>query len=242
MQGASRGIGLEFARQLASRDDVDLVLASCRNPATAEVLAALGASPKVRVMRLDVEDESSLRDAAALAADHTPHLNLLVNAAGMLHTPDGIGPERRLDGLQPGSLARSFAINATGPALVVKHFRTLLQKADRPVVANISARVGSIGDNRLGGWYGYRASKAAQNQLTRCMAIELGRGPRPVAVIALHPGTVDTDLSRPFQGGVPPDKLFSTERAVRQLLGIIDGVTREQSGRFFAWDGSEIPW
>ncbi|MGB5543850.1 MAG: SDR family NAD(P)-dependent oxidoreductase, partial [Gammaproteobacteria bacterium] len=118
----------------------------------------------------------------------------------------------------------------------------LLQASERAVVANISARVGSITDNRLGGWYAYRASKAAQNMLTRSMAIELGRGARPVTLISLHPGTVDTDLSRPFQRNVPDGKLFSTERAVGQLLAIIDGVTAADSGRFFAWDGSEIPW
>ena len=106
----------------------------------------------------------------------------------------------------------------------------------------MSARVGSIGDNRLGGWYSYRASKAALNQLTKTMAIELRRKNQNVAAILLHPGTVDTDLSKPFQKNVAPEKLFTRERAVEQLLRIIDGVEMKDTGKYYAWDGSEIPW
>lgn len=110
------------------------------------------------------------------------------------------------------------------------------------MIANLSARVGSIGDNRLGGWYSYRSSKAALNQLTKTMSIELGRKGRKVASLLLHPGTCDTDLSAPFQRNVAPEKLFTRERGVRQLLDIIDRATMEDNGKFYAWDGSEIPW
>ncbi len=242
VQGASRGIGLEFARQLAGRSDVGRIIASCRDPSSADMLRELEADAPVDVLAMDVEDEASIVTAARQTAARFSRIDLLINCAGLLHDSEGMGPERRLDQLEPSNLHRSFAVNAIGPALVVKHFRNLLQASKRAVVANISARVGSIADNRLGGWYAYRASKAAQNMLTRSMAIELGRGARPVTLISLHPGTVDTDLSRPFQRNVPEGNLFSTERAVGQLLSIIDGVTREDSGRFFAWDGSEIPW
>lgn len=242
VQGASRGIGLEFVRQLAARDDVTQLIATCRDLATADRLGALSQQSGVHVFPLDVEDEASVRDAARLVTDQIARLDLLINCAGLLHDASGIVPERRLDQLDPASLQRSFAVNATGPAVVIKHFRRLLQKSDHAVVGNISARVGSITDNRLGGWYAYRASKAAQNMLTRSMAIELGRGNRPVTLVSLHPGTVDTDLSRPFQRNVPDGKLFTTERAVGQLLGILDRVTPKDNGRFFAWDGSEIPW
>jgi NAD(P)-dependent dehydrogenase (short-subunit alcohol dehydrogenase family) len=242
VQGASRGIGLEFARQLAAREDVARVFASCRDPDAASSLQDLVATAGVHAIAMDIEDESSVRSAAELVAAHTPRLDLLINCAGLLHDASGISPERRLDQLDPAALLRSFAVNAVGPALVVKHFRHLLQQSEHAVVANLSARVGSIGDNRLGGWYAYRAAKAAQNMLTRCMAIELGRGGRSVTLVSLHPGTVDTDLSRPFQRNVPEGKLFSTERAVSQLLTIIDGLGTQDSGRFFAWDGSEIPW
>ena len=113
---------------------------------------------------------------------------------------------------------------------------------ERAVFASISARVGSIGDNRLGGWYAYRGSKAAQNMFTKTLAIEWARSRRNVICVALHPGTTDTDLSRPFQANVPPQKLFSTERTVAQLLAVIDRLTPADSGRFLAWDGTEIAW
>jgi NAD(P)-dependent dehydrogenase (short-subunit alcohol dehydrogenase family) len=241
VQGASRGIGLEFARQLAARNDVELVIATCRTPASAAALTGSGPAA-LEIVPLDVEDETSIEHAARRAGERTGHLDLLINCAGLLHDGQQVAPERRLDELNPYALHRSFAVNALGPALVIKHFRSLLQQAAQPVVANLSARVGSITDNRLGGWYAYRASKAAQNMLTRCMAIELGRGSRPVTVVALHPGTVDTDLSRPFQRNVPTGKLFGTDQAVDQLLAVIDRLTPSDSGRFFAWDGSEIPW
>ncbi len=242
VQGASRGIGLEFVRQLRARPDVAAVIASCRSPDTALELNRQQGNASLLVVGIDVQDEASIRAAAQTVAGQHAHLDLLINCAGLLHDTDGMGPERRLDDLDPQALLKSFAVNGYGPALVVKHFRSLLQRAGQPVVASLSARVGSIGDNRLGGWYAYRAAKAAQNMLTRCMAIELGRGSRKVIVVALHPGTVDTDLSRPFQSNVPEGKLFSRERSVRQLLDVIDGLEPGDSGHFFAWDGSEIPW
>jgi NAD(P)-dependent dehydrogenase (short-subunit alcohol dehydrogenase family) len=110
------------------------------------------------------------------------------------------------------------------------------------VLANLSARVGSIADNRLGGWYGYRAAKTAQNMFTRTLSIELARRAPNVICLALHPGTVDTDLSRPFQASVPADRLFDPPRAARQLLQVIDAASPQESGRFLAWDGSLIPW
>jgi NAD(P)-dependent dehydrogenase (short-subunit alcohol dehydrogenase family) len=173
----------------------------------------------------------------------TDRLHLVVNCAGILHGgPQALAPEKRLADVRADALATSFAVNAFGPLLVAKHFEQLLSHRDRAVFASISARVGSIGDNRLGGWYAYRGAKAAQNMFTRTLAIEWARSRRNVACVALHPGTTDTDLSRPFQANVPPAKLFSTERTVRQLLAVIDRLTPADSGRFLAWDGSEIPW
>ena len=133
-------------------------------------------------------------------------------------------------------------MNAFGPLLVAKHFEGLLAHKERAVFASISARVGSIGDNRLGGWYAYRGAKAAQNMFTKTLSIEWARSRRNVICIALHPGTTDTDLSRPFQANVAPEKLFSSERTVRQLLAVIDGLQPEDTGRFLGWDGAEIPW
>ena len=165
----------------------------------------------------------------------------MINVAGLLHDGE-LGPEKKLDHVRPEHLARVFAVNAFGPLLVSKHFAPLLTHGERAVLANLSARVGSIGDNRLGGWYAYRASKAAQNMFTRNVAIELGRRSKQLVVLALHPGTVATDLSAPFSRRVPAGKLFDVERGARQLLAVIDGASPDDTGRFFAWDGQQIEW
>ena len=244
IQGASRGIGLEFCRQLALDDQVTHLVATCRSPGTATELAALAAEQRGRmqVERLDVTDEASVAEAAAHTREHTDTLDVMVNCAGVLHTDDGLAPERRLADVDPEALARSFRVNALGPLLVAKHFASLLPTKRRAVFASISARVGSIGDNRLGGWYAYRGAKAAQNMYTRTLSIELARRHRGLICVALHPGTTDTDLSRPFQKNVPEGKLFSVARTVRYLLGVIDGLGPSDNGGFYAWDGKPIPW
>jgi NAD(P)-dependent dehydrogenase (short-subunit alcohol dehydrogenase family) len=150
--------------------------------------------------------------------------------------------ERSLREVSAEHMLRSFAVNSVGPILVAKHFYSLMRGRERCVWANLSARVGSIGDNRLGGWYSYRASKAAQNQLTRTLSIELGRRAPGVICVALHPGTVETELSAPFSGSVPEHKLFSVERSVGHLLGVIDGLKPEDTGGFFDWAGERIEW
>jgi NAD(P)-dependent dehydrogenase (short-subunit alcohol dehydrogenase family) len=242
--GATRGIGLEFVRQLLAAPNVARVFAAGRRPALATDLNALASrEPRLRIVALDVADEAQVEDAARQVAAETDRLHLVVNAAGVLHdAAAGLAPEKRLADVRADALAASFAVNAFGPLLVAKHFERLLAHRERAVFASISARVGSIGDNRLGGWYAYRGAKAAQNMFTKTLAIEWARSRRNVACVALHPGTTDTDLSRPFQANVPPGKLFSTGRTVRQLLAVIDHVTPADTGRFLAWDGSEIPW
>jgi NAD(P)-dependent dehydrogenase (short-subunit alcohol dehydrogenase family) len=242
--GASRGIGLEFVRQLLAAPHVTRVFAACRRPALAPQLAALASQePRLRVVALDVADEAQVEAAAREVAADTDRLHLVVNAAGVLHeAAAGMAPEKRLADVRADTLAASFAVNAFGPLLVAKHFERLLGHRERAVFASISARVGSISDNRLGGWYAYRGAKAAQNMFTKTLSVEWARSRRNVTCVALHPGTTDTDLSQPFQANVPPEKLFSVERTVRQLLGVIDGLVPGDTGRFLAWDGSEIPW
>jgi NAD(P)-dependent dehydrogenase (short-subunit alcohol dehydrogenase family) len=242
--GASRGIGLEFVRQLLAEPSCVRVFATCRRPALATGLAALASQePRLRIVALDVADEAQVEAAAGEVAADTDRLHLVVNAAGVLHeAAASMAPEKRLADVRADTLAASFAVNAFGPLLVAKHFERLLAHRDRAVFASISARVGSIGDNRLGGWYAYRGAKAAQNMFTKTLSVEWARSRRNVVCVALHPGTTDTDLSRPFQANVPPEKLFSVERTVRQLLGVIDGLAPGDTGRFLAWDGSEIQW
>lgn len=187
---------------------------------------------------LDVTDEPSIAAAAARVASG-PAPTLIFVATGILH--DGTaGPEKALKELDPAWLAHVYAINAIGPAMIARHFLPIMPKSGRTVFAALSARVGSISDNRLGGWHGYRASKAALNQLIRTIAIEERRRNSSSVVVALHPGTVDTALSKPFQGNVAPGHLFDTGRAAVQLLDVLDGLRPTDSGKLFAWDGVEV--
>jgi NAD(P)-dependent dehydrogenase (short-subunit alcohol dehydrogenase family) len=244
IQGSSRGIGLEFVRQLLGHATPGRIFAACRAPEAAPSLVELAAlDPRLRLVKLDVANESSIRAAAASVAAEAPRLHLVVNCAGLLHDrAAGISPEKKLADVDPDALAASFAVNAAGPLLVARHFEPLLAHDERAVFASISARVGSISDNRLGGWYAYRGAKAAQNMFTKTLAIEWARSRRNVVCVALHPGTTDTDLSRPFQANVPPQKLFSTQRTVAQLLAVIDRLTPADTGRFLSWDGTGISW
>lgn len=242
VQGASRGIGLEMVRQLLSREPASHVIATCRNPDDAPDLARLRMehSERLRVLRLDVSEERSIESAAQRLAEDTEELSMLVNVAGVLHGPT-FGPEKKLGHVDADALRRVFEVNAFGPLLVAKHFFEFLRHERRSVFASLSARIGSISDNRLGGWYAYRGSKAAQNMFTKTLSIELGRVCPNAVVIGLHPGTVSTDLSKPFQRGVSEDKLFTPSRSVESLLNVIDSVTPEHTGKVFDFRGDEIP-
>lgn len=239
--GASRGIGLALARALLDRPDCGRVFAARRSdaPGALDELAAMHGE-RLQLLRLDVRDPDAMKAAAGQMREQTPALHLLINTAGVLHESGALRPERRLEDLRPETLRHSFEVNAFGPILLAQHFAPLLTHDAPSVFASLSARVGSIADNRLGGWYAYRASKAAQNQFLRTLAVEMARRAPRLRVLALHPGTVDTELSKPFQAGVAPDKLFDAGRAARQLLHAIE--TSTGSGRFLAWDGAEIPW
>ncbi|XP_057545393.1 uncharacterized protein LOC130824410 [Amaranthus tricolor] len=250
VQGASRGIGLEFVRQLLQRDEKGHVLAACRNPDQSTGLQELKNqfSDRLNLLKLDLTSESTIEAAATSVRETHGYLNLLVNTSGILSVPNVLHPETTLTKVQKSSLLLSYEVNAVGPILVIKHMWPLLKVGggagtrNAAVVANLSARVGSIGDNNLGGWHSYRASKAALNQLTKTVSVEMARKKDPIICLLLHPGTVDTDLSRPFQRNVPREKLFTKEFSVNKLLSIIDGAKIHDNGKFFAWDGQEIPW
>ncbi len=228
--GASGGVGGAFEAALLEEGAFDVVYGFARKRSGAD--------------HLDLLDEASIAAAAArVAAGPAP--SLVIVATGLLHADD-LGPEKALRDLDPDWMARLYAVNAIGPALVAKHFLPLLPKTGAggkgPVFAALSARVGSISDNRLGGWHGYRASKAALNMLVRNLAIEERRRNDRAIVVALHPGTVDTALSRPFQGNVQPGRLFDAERAALQLLDVIEGLKITDSGKLLDYEGSEIPF
>ena len=184
---------------------------------------------------IDIEDEASI--AAAAARIGSPAL--VIVATGLLHEGDR-RPEKAMAELDPAWLMRQFQVNAIGPALVAKHVLPVMPRTGRTVFAVMSARIGSIGDNRLGGWYGYRAAKAALNQLIRTLAIEHKRRNDRSIVVGLHPGTVDTGLSKPFQANVARDQLFTPDRAAVQLLDVIDGLKAPDTGKLFDWQGHEI--
>ncbi len=204
--------------------------------------AQMRADPRFATVRLvgrargfDIFDETQLATIAAAA----PAPTLVIVTTGMLH--DTIQqPEKSLRDLDAERLARSFAINTIAPALVAKHVVPRLPRDRRAVFAVLGARVGSIGDNRTGGWHGYRASKAALIMMIKSLAIETARTRPEAIVVALHPGTVDTGMSKPFQRGVSPDKLFAPAQAAVHLLAVIDRLTPAESGGHFAWDGSRI--
>lgn len=229
--GASGGIGAALVRLLAARDDVAQVHALARKP--------VETTAKVHPHTFDLADEASI--ATACASIGGP-LDLVVVATGRLVRDNGDGPEKSWRALSPEAMAEMFAINTIGPAVIGKHCAPLLRKSGRPVFAAISAKVGSIADNRLGGWHSYRASKAALNMMVRNFAIELSRTNPAAIAVTLHPGTVDTPLSRPFQRNVPPEKLFTPEQSAEYLLAVLDKVTPRDSGNLLSWDGSVIPF
>ncbi|MEM1131646.1 MAG: SDR family NAD(P)-dependent oxidoreductase [Pseudomonadota bacterium] len=188
---------------------------------------------------IDLQDEASIEAAAKRIDAHEIPVTLVICASGLLHDGDR-QPEKALRDLNADWLMQNYAVNAIGPALVAKYFLALMPRKQRCIFAAISARVGSISDNRLGGWHGYRASKAALNMLIRNIAIEWSRRNERSIAVALHPGTVDTGLSAPFQSNVAPGKLFSPERAAMQLLDVLDELRPVDTGKLFAWDGQEI--
>lgn len=228
--GARGGLGSALVQALRNQARHDAVLALSRGAPDDE---AQSTGP------IDLADEASVA-AAAARADRCGELRLVICASGALHGPQ-LHPERRWEELDPAALATAFAVNATGPAILAKHFLPRLARRGPAVFAVLSARVGSISDNRLGGWYAYRASKAALNMLVRTLSIELARR-RPQAIcVGLHPGTVETPLSRPFLAAGGGRPVFSPAESADHLLAVIGGLTPAHSGRIYAWDGSEIP-
>ncbi len=220
--GSTGGIGRAVADQLEGCSRVAQVLRFSR-----------ATDPAV-----DLEDEGSLARAAAFMSG-LGEIRLVFDATGFLHD-EGQAPEKTWGQISGEGLARAFAVNAIGPALIMKHVLPAMPREGKSVFATLSARVGSIGDNGLGGWYGYRASKAALNQLVRTAAIELKRRTPHAVCVALHPGTVDTTLSAPFRKhGV---ELQTPRQAAERLLGVLDTLGPEQSGCFFDHRGEAVPW
>ena len=225
------GIGRALAQAMVADPAYDRVIVFARRPVE---------MPGADVILADLLDDDAMDRAAQAIADAGRPTRVIV-ATGVLHGP-GLSPEKTMRALSAEALTDVLRVNAVGPALVARRLLPLMPR-DRPsAFAAISARVGSIGDNHLGGWYGYRASKAALNMLIRTLAVEHRRSHPLGLCVALHPGTVDTALSAPFQRGVAPERLFTPELSASALMRVLDGLTPEASGGFYAWDGAEIPW
>ena len=218
--GARGGIGAALADALGAGDQYDRVIRLHRTSAPA----------------IDILDEASIAAAARHLADTAPQL--VIVATGLLHTANK-GPEKSLRELDPEWMMENYRINAVGPALVAKHFLPIMAKQGPICFAALSARVGSISDNRLGGWHSYRASKSALNMLIRNIAIEWQRKNPQSIIVGLHPGTVETTLSAPFKGN-PAHERFTPARAAENLLGVLQQLKPEQSGQIFAYDGTPI--
>jgi NAD(P)-dependent dehydrogenase (short-subunit alcohol dehydrogenase family) len=268
VNGASRGIGLQFVKHLLSTTKGE-ILACCRSPDTATGLQEFLSSitdgeqkQRIQLIPLDLEDQTSIENAGTLIRQKVGRVDLLLNVAGILGdsqtTP---GPERSVTKIERQWMEKTFQVNVIGPVMFSKelvpllgHRRSKKQKeqrdnndgedviGDRPnaVIANLSARVGSISDNGLGGWYSYRMSKSALNQATRTLSNELKR--QNVWCIALHPGTTDTDLSKPFQKNVQDGRLFPVEFTVGQLKQVIDSLDDVHTGGLYDWAGKAIPF
>lgn len=230
--GTSGAIGGAFVKELAERENVGSVFAFSRNLTTFE-------NQKIISNKIDFENEESIANCVLIASEKTP-IDFVVVATGMLHSEE-IKPEKSIRDLKKANMLEIYHVNAVIPAMVAKHFLPKLNKNNKVVFACISAKVGSISDNNLGGWHSYRAAKVALNMLLKNCAIELGRSNKNAVVVSLHPGTVDSKLSKPFHAGYQ-NKIYSPQESVQNMLKVIDGLTPQNSGEFFAYDGTKIPF
>lgn len=197
-------------------------------------------------LSMDICDEQSIEQASDVIKHQTNHLDWIINCAGLLHTGEQ-SPEKALRQMDTAFFLQNMQVNALASLLIAKHTKPLLAKAQRSadnpaIFATISARVGSISDNQLGGWYSYRMSKAALNMGMKNLSIEWARSLKDVCVVVMQPGTVNTQLSVPFQGNVADGQLFSPAYSAECLLEVLSNMTAAQSGSFVDWAGESIPW
>lgn len=229
--GASGGIGKALTKALSEHEKAGTIYALSRTPCP-----DLEEYKNITTYPLDICDEKQIRDAAEQIQEP---LHLVIIATGILHDND-VMPEKNITALDSEIMERVLLINTIGPAMVAKYFIPLFDRKERSIFAALSARVGSISDNHLGGWHSYRASKAALNMMLKNIAIESARKYKNMAVIGLHPGTVATNLSAPFQTNVKEGKLFSPQQSANYLLNVINQTSSADTGKIFAWDGEEI--
>ena len=229
--GGSGGIGMGLVKTILKNNKVCIVHATYR-----------GSCPALNNSRLNWYqlDATKEEDFKSLSTE-LKKIDWIINCVGMLHTKEK-GPEKAVRSIEPDFFLDNFRINTLPTLLIAKYFSRSLLGPTATVLAVVSAKVGSIQDNRLGGWYSYRASKAALNMAIKTLSLEWQHKVPNCCVAALHPGTTDTQLSAPFQSNVATKKLFSVDQTAILLLDVIDGLSSKNSGRFWNWDGKEIPW
>ncbi|MFO1257701.1 MAG: SDR family NAD(P)-dependent oxidoreductase [Gammaproteobacteria bacterium] len=220
--GASGGIGQAFVDLISSR----------YSDATVHAFSRTVGYP------INYESEASIAKAANIASNLGP-LDLVIVTNGMLHS-QGVMPEKSIKDLSREKLQKIFEVNTIVPSLILKHFLPYLNHRDKSIFAALSARVGSISDNKLGGWYAYRSSKAALNMIIKNAAIEMDRRNKNAIIVGLHPGTVDTPLSKPFQKNIPLERILTPHESAEKMLEVLASLTPSQSGKCFAWNGDEI--
>ncbi|MBH0086035.1 SDR family oxidoreductase [Psychrobacter sp. SCQQ22] len=239
--GGTGGIGKAMIEQLTASTIQDALVFATHHKNIPDFEA-----PNLHWISMDVCDESSIEQAADIIKQQTTHIDWVINCAGLLHT-DTQQPEKALRQMETEFFLQNMQVNALASLLIAKHFKPLLAKATRSnetpaIFATISARVGSISDNQLGGWYSYRMSKAALNMGMKNLSIEWGRSLKDVCVVVMQPGTVNTQLSAPFQSNVADGHLFSPAYSAECLLEVLSNMNATQSGSFVDWAGESIPW
>ncbi len=240
--GISGAIGHALARRLLEKDSELSIVGLCRDPSS----VALGEEQAARVILIpwDAAESGSARAAAEKLKEVVPEesgLDTVIYAAGILHGP-GMTPEKRLEDLDAQAFAHAFAVNATGFAMLVQAISPWFRHRRFKRIVAVSAKVGSITDNGFGGWYAYRSSKAALNMLVRNLAIELPRKYRPLACVAVHPGTTLSPLSKPFTRSLAQLQVHEPEETANNILRVAADLTESDNGTFLSWDGSVIPW
>ena len=228
--GTTGSIGKAFLEYYLSDDNTDKVYSISRSRNGIE-------DRKIIDLNLNFNDENDYHTLSSSIPKDS--LDRVIIASGVLHDGD-LQPEKTISSLDLDNFQKVFNVNTFAPALLLKVFFPLIKRNSDALIGVLSARVGSISDNRIGGWYAYRASKAALNMIIKTAAIELERRDKTAKIIGLHPGTVDTNLSKPFQGGTPEEKIFTPQQSIDYLTKVIDSSTPQDTGKVFDWQGKEI--
>jgi NAD(P)-dependent dehydrogenase (short-subunit alcohol dehydrogenase family) len=229
--GASGSLGSEFVRQLSEDKKVKSIFAFSRSEIEFN-------DSKVESYFIDIEDEESIKSSASKASKNA-NIDIVIVATGLLHSTN-INPEKSLRDLSKEKFYQLFSVNTIAPAIIAKHFMPKLNKGSKSIFAALSARVGSISDNQLGGWYSYRSSKSALNMVLKNISIEIGRSNKDAIIVGLHPGTVDSELSKPFQKAVTKERLFTAEYSVKKLLEVLDSLSSSDSGNVIDFNHKKV--